>query len=447
MKFTSTLLQTTGLLLSLGLTTEARSVQKPDPAAKGYSRTELCKPHQPFKPLPSSPPRTKTCHVSTYGDERDDSKFILSALKECNNGGKVVFDADKFYTIGTALDMTFLKHVDLDIQGYIKFTNDTDYWQENGFFQTYQNATTFFQLGGEDVNIYGNGTIDGNGQAWYDLYAVDDLILRPILMGIIGLNGGTIGPINLRYSPQWYHFVANSSDLLFDQINIGGLSNNNITASNTDGWDIYRSSNIVIQNSVIVNGDDCVSFKPNTTDVIVQNLSCNGSHGISVGSLGQYEGEVDIVENIYVYNITMLNAENGARIKVWPGVASELSADLQGGGGSGSVKNITYDGMYVYNVDYPIDVTQCYGQDNLTLCNDYPSSLTIADVYFKNIHGTSSGAYNPDVGTIVCSSPDVCSNIYTSDISLTNPTGGDFNVFSCANVNETLLATINCTST
>jgi hypothetical protein len=36
----------------------------------------------------------------------------LSALKQCNNGGKVVFDADKKYTIGKALDMTFLKHVD-----------------------------------------------------------------------------------------------------------------------------------------------------------------------------------------------------------------------------------------------------------------------------------------------------------------------------------------------
>ena len=39
---------------------------------------------------------------------------------------------------------------------------------------------------------------------------------------------------------------------------------------------------------------------------------CNGSHGISVGSLGQYAGEVDLAENIYVNNITMANAENGA---------------------------------------------------------------------------------------------------------------------------------------
>lgn len=56
----------------------------------------------------------------------------------------------------------------------------------------------------------------------------------------------------------------------------------------------------MIQNSIINNGDDCVSFKPNSTEILVQNLHCNGSHGISVGSLGQYVGEVDIVEDILV---------------------------------------------------------------------------------------------------------------------------------------------------
>jgi len=50
-----------------------------------------------------------------------------------------------------------------------------------------------------------------------------------------------------------------------------------------------------------------VSFKPNSTNMLVQNMWCNGSHGISVGSLGQYKGEFDIVENIYVFNASMHN--------------------------------------------------------------------------------------------------------------------------------------------
>ncbi|OOQ82051.1 putative exopolygalacturonase X [Penicillium brasilianum] len=433
MKVSNVLTQAIGLVLSLSAAAEAN----------GLSRTDACHPHRPFHPLPASQVRHKTCHVPSHGNGADDSANILSTLKKCNNGGKVVFDAGKTYTVGKALDMTFLKHVDLEILGTIQFTNDTDYWQANAFKQVYQNATTFFQLGGTDVNVYGDGTLDGNGQVWYDLYASDALILRPILVGIIGLQGGTIGPLKLRYSPQWYHFVANSSNVLFEGIDITGYSKSSNTAKNTDGWDIYRSDNIVIQDSVINNGDDCVSFKPNSTNVIVQNLHCNGSHGISVGSLGQYKDEVDIVENILVYNISMFNASDGARIKVWPGVASALSTDLQGGGGSGSVKNITYDTMTIDNVDYAIEVTQCYGQKNLTLCNEYPSSMTISDVYFTNIKGTTSGKYDPKVGTIVCSSPTVCSDIYASEIEVTSPEG--YNAFTCTNVDDSLLA-VNCTS-
>lgn len=129
-----------------------------------------------------------------------------------------------------------------------------------------------------------------------------------------------------------------------------------------DGWDIYRSDHITIIDSVIDNDDDCVctfcifkllvcmtwytwlrspiphlALKPNSTNILVSNLLCSGSHGISVGSLGQvifaychvydtahfyliqFAGETDIVANVSVHNITMLNAQNGARVKVFGG--------------------------------------------------------------------------------------------------------------------------------
>jgi galacturan 1,4-alpha-galacturonidase len=193
-----------------------------------------------------------------------------------------------------------------DIQGTIRFTNDTTFWQAHSFKHVFQNASSFFQLGGTDVNIYGGGTIDGNGQAWYDLYAKEPYTLRPILFATNGLHGGRISDLNMRFSPQWYNLVANSSDVVFSNISISGKSVSENVAANSDGWDTYRSSNIVIQNSHIDNGDDCVSFKPNSTDIVVQNLVCKGSHGISVGSLGQYVGEVDIVKNIYVSDTNLL---------------------------------------------------------------------------------------------------------------------------------------------
>lgn len=204
----------------------------------------------------SSPARSKTCYVESHNDlVTDDSQYILSALQQCNNGGHVVFPANQSYLIGTALDLTFLQHIDIDIQGEVLFTNDTDYWQANSFYHTFQNATTFFQLGGSDVNVYGGGTLNGNGQIWYDLYASNIYILRPILFGTIGLRTGSICDLKLRYSPQYYNFVANSSNVIFSDIDISGFSSSKNVAKNTDGWDTYRSDSITIQNSVINNGD------------------------------------------------------------------------------------------------------------------------------------------------------------------------------------------------
>ncbi|OBT97766.1 Exopolygalacturonase [Pseudogymnoascus verrucosus] len=402
-----------------------------------------CHPHKPHVPPPSPAARHKVCYAKSHGDGKtDDTPYIMKALHDCNNGGHVVFREGVQYFIGTAMDLTFLNHIDLDIQGMWLFSNDTDYWQANSFPFVFQNVTSFFKLGGNDVNIYGGGTIDGNGQAWYDLYAKDIYTLRPVLFGVDGLKNSILSDLVLRYSPQYYHFVANSSNVIFDNINIAGGSNSANPAKNTDGWDTYRSTDITIQNSYIVNGDDCVAFKPNSTNILIQNLVCKGSHGISVGSLGQYVGQFDIVENVHVYNISMTDASDGARIKVWPNTASALSGDLQGGGGSGRVNNITYDTMYINNVDYAIEVDQCYGQKNLTLCLEYPSPLTITDIVFKNFIGKTSTKYQPQIGTFACSSSTVCNGIVASDINVVSP--GGKNEAYCLNVDASTLDVV-CT--
>lgn len=125
-------------------------------------------------------------------------------------------------------------------------------------------------------------------------------------------------------------------------------------------------------NAPLTHSPDCVSFKPNSTNVLVQNMICNGTHGMSVGSLGQYPDRVDYVENIYVYNAAMYNSSEGARIKVWPNSFSEKSANLVGGGGTGLVRNVTYDTMWLDNVDYGLTITQCYGQDDEEECFKHP---------------------------------------------------------------------------
>lgn len=58
--------------------------------------------------------------------------------------------------------------------------------------------------------------------------------------------------------------------------------------------------------------------------MLIQNMKCTGSHGISVGSLGQYPGAYDIVENIYVYNTSLINAT----VSVFPSIKVEVVLTL-----------------------------------------------------------------------------------------------------------------------
>ncbi|KAL4868444.1 hypothetical protein BDV12DRAFT_209246 [Aspergillus spectabilis] len=333
----------------------------------------------------------------------DAGPHIIRAAHRCNHGGTVFFPPGD-YLIATAVDLTFLDRVDFAIWGSISFTQDADHWKSRTFKYKFQDARLFWRFGGTHVNIYGNGrgVIEGDGPYWSAAMKEDSTVERPILFGTDGLHHATISET---------------------------------PAHNTDGWDTYRSSKIVIQDSVIINTDDCVSFKPNSTSVIVQNLDCSNSHGISVGSLGQYQGEVDLVEDLYIYNVTMTNAGNFARIKVWPGVPPDTT-DSTSGGGLGMVRNVTYDHLYSNGNDEVITLTQCYFAVNQTVCDRYPASLEIKDVTFKNFEGTTSAKYDPKVGSLVCH------DITATNINV-NPPSGEKGTYECVNVGNSNLY-INC---
>jgi polygalacturonase len=228
-------------------------------------------------------------------------------------------------------------------------------------------------------------------------------------------------------SPFWHNLVYGSKNVTFDNISLHSIQASGKQAQNTDGWDIYRSDTVHITNSNIINGDDCVSFKPNTTNALVQNLYCQGSHGISVGSLGQYAGVQDIVANVLVKNVTMVNAENGARIKAFGGSASATSTT---GGGNGYVKNITFQDFTVQNVALPVVIDQCY-ETSASTCSSYPSKVTIGDVHYINVTGT--GSKSKEVVSLVCS--DVCQDITATGTRLVGTSGSS--QYFCTNIAST----------
>jgi galacturan 1,4-alpha-galacturonidase len=232
-------------------------------SAFGISQVPVFRNLRTSRPITAqnSPQRNRTCLVDSHNDlVTDDSEFILEAINECNNGGHVIFLQKSSYVIGKPLDLTHLSAIDIDIQGTIQFTNDTDYWQKNSFRLVFQNATSYFLLGGKDVNVYGGGTIHGNGQTWWDAFAAKSSTNRPVLFATVGLHGGSISNLRLTASPFWHNIIANSSDVVYTDMQLYSVSNNQNFEKNTDGWDTYRSTRIIIQNSTITNGDGMLRF-------------------------------------------------------------------------------------------------------------------------------------------------------------------------------------------
>ncbi|KZS92111.1 pectin lyase-like protein [Sistotremastrum niveocremeum HHB9708] len=381
-----------------------------------------------------------TCTVVARGAGQDDGPSINAAFQECSKNSKVVLN--DYYVVNTLLKTTGLSNVQIELSGTVQYTPNIAYWSPNSYPLIYQNATTAWLLSGTNLHLYGGGTIDGNGQIWYDALAngqgntgtaggSSTTFARPIPLTVFESKNVLVEDLNQISSPFWNNFVYGSSNVEYRNINIRSLSYSKSPAANSDGWDIYRSDHVTVRDSVVNNDDDCVSFKPNSTFITVQNMNCNGSHGISVGSLGQYAGETDIVANVYVQNITMSNAQNGARIKVFGG---NPSASSTAGGGTGYVKNITYANFRVNNVDNPITLNQCYSTPAAT-CAQFPSKVTISDVHFIDITGTSSGAEKSLVVSLECSEP--CMDITAKGTHIEPPSKYGAPTYICQNITST----------
>jgi len=61
-----------------------------------------------------------------------------------------------------------------------------------------------WRFGGKDVNIFGGGVglINGNGQPWYDAFAANASLQRPILLVLDGLHGGSVTGLKMINSPN-----------------------------------------------------------------------------------------------------------------------------------------------------------------------------------------------------------------------------------------------------
>ncbi|XP_022153738.1 exopolygalacturonase clone GBGE184-like, partial [Momordica charantia] len=149
----------------------------------------------------------------------------------------------------------------------------------------------------------------------------------------------------------------------------------------------------------ISTGDDCVSIGQGTTNINVHNVTCAPGHGISVGSLGKYQDEKDVV-GVTVTNCTLRNTTNGLRIKTW--------ADSR----PTQASKISFQDIILDAVKNPIIIDQSYGSKDKS---KPPSQVKISEVNYKNIRGTTISVVPV---SLQCSAKVPCEGVKLEEIDM-----------------------------
>ncbi|KAG2217134.1 hypothetical protein INT45_008849 [Circinella minor] len=335
--------------------------------------------------------RATTCTVKSSGG--DDTPVIIEAFEKCNNGGVVEFPKGSTYNLQSVITIEDLQDITIDFQGTLNLPE---------YNTKFEDEKAFIYLRGDNIHFSGAGTINGNGQGWYD--AVNRK--APPLFKPRASNS-YFGGFSIVKAPRSHFSVNNCENVVFEKININTVSDDEEKdAHNTDAFDVSDSTGIIIQHSTIVNGDDCIAVNGGAHNLTVTGLDCTGSHGFSVGSLGKKSEELDEVSDLKFISNACHDCQNGVRIKTWPG-------------GQGSVKGIVFDDIQLDNVEHPILITTHYCDDQQQeYCNGEDShSLTISDVSITNIRGSAAEKKYPIVD-INCSTDTPCTDFSLSKIDI-----------------------------
>ncbi|KAL3495803.1 pectin lyase fold/virulence factor [Aspergillus germanicus] len=341
----------------------------------------------------------KTCTIPANEDGTDDAPAIIKAFKRCKKDSNIIFQ-NTTYNIGTAMNLKGLDNVRIDIQGNLEWSTDIDYWLENSLPigpgkdqnsyppAAYQNQTTALILSGKNLEVegHGYGTFDGNGQAWYDFVDGESNYPNRPHMLVITAEDSYFHGIRFVQPQMWTVTIVGSKNVLLEDIYVKAKSSSSKPARNTDGANTLFSDNIVFRRWDIENGDDSIAAKANSTNILIEDCIFRDGQGVAIGSIGQYAGRFEIVENVLVRNVTQYGSNYVGRIKTWTGEQNDWPPN-GGGGGIGYARNITYKDITIEDGNKtPLVINQCY--TNVSKANCSTSTFDISDVHFSNLQGT-----------------------------------------------------------
>lgn len=303
---------------------------------------------------PTDTTRVHRCVVQSSHGAKDDSPAVARAFAQCSSDSVIVFQDGLDYNIFQPISATNLSNVEIQMNGNLHLPQDIAKIQRivNGTDSSlYSDGKYWFSFSGPRIDYVGSanvnhGWINSYGQSWWDANPTNGTGIdsRPHLMSFETTNG-SMAYFKSRKPIAW------NVQLKGDNIDVShAMIDAESTGSfpfNTDGFDV-TATNVRISDSIIYNGDDAIAVQSGSHNVIFErNIIGYQSHGMSIGSLGEDQSEYANVSNIHFQDVTVIDAVYAARFKSWIG-------------GQGLAKNISWKDIRVYNVTFPIFVTQSY---------------------------------------------------------------------------------------
>jgi hypothetical protein len=305
--------------------------------------------------------------VVPHTEDVDDTPALMAAISDYTSDASIVFEANTTYNVWSPITFPHLTNVEVVISGNLTYPTSIGAVQGHVAAANYSGAWFSF-TGGNNVTLRGNtdpdwGWVDGHGQQWWDIMQQTN---RPQGWLFKDVTNGIIRDMKIYKPVAWNFATTGSSHVhIFNNIILAG-SDNASFPFNTDGFSA-GGTNLLFENNYVVNGDDCLTVTNGAKNITWRNSYCEGSHGLSVGSLGE-GGQVASVENVLFENTIMNHTLYAARFKSWTG-------------GNGAAINITWKDITFIDVMFPIDVTQNYWDQG---DGPRPNSSSVNETHIEN---------------------------------------------------------------
>jgi len=374
---------------------------------------------------------------------------LNSSLAVMQPGDTLVIPQKTFYLMG-GIKASGLRSVVIQIDGVLEFASTTlnahkymDDWPRSGpgFNGGVLECLDFHDLNNVTFTSSAEGTLNGAGAKWWGIPGVGYLTHkenRPRLLKVSDSQDILIEHLFLKDSPYWTFLGRGVTNLEVRYSRIEARRDSadghdiiDLTAFNTDGFDMSGCDNVWIHDSSVWNQDDCFDVKDGTSNVVIERVNASGV-GLTIGSIAS------TVRNITFRDAYMHHTHKGIYMKFR---------------GSGLVADVLYENIVM---DEPEQFAiwigpaqQCDGCGATDLCSTdggpcslcwptvghcyAPSDALYANITLRNITINSP---KQSAGVLIANSSSPMQNVVFDNVIVNNPASKPWaDGYYCKNVN------------